>query len=147
MSLFRKSHSRSLDAKGRLVLPPEYREALAALTPDARFVVTGFQGKLVAYTIEDWEKNLEQFARLRQPSLKVSRFRSKILGLAEEMTPDAQGRVRLSQPLLREAGLSKDVVLVGIERTFEIWDQARFDELETEDVSEELAASGLDITI
>lgn len=147
MSLFRKSHHRSLDAKGRLMLPPEYREALAEQSPEGCFVLTGFQGKLVAYTLADWEKNLAQFARIRQPSLKVSRFRSKILGLAEEVSTDAQGRVRLSQPLLREAGLTKDVVLVGIERMFEIWDQDRFDALETEDISEELAATGLDISI
>lgn len=147
MPLFRKSQYRCLDPKGRLMLPPEYRDGLASLSASGALVLTGYQGKLVAYTLADWEQTLEQFSRVKLPSLKLSRFMSKILGLAEEMIPDAQGRVRISQPLMREAGLSRDVVLVGMGRKFEVWDQARFEALEAEDVSEELAASGVDISL
>lgn len=147
MSIFRKSHYRSLDPKGRLMLPPEYREALASSSATGSFVLTGYQGKIVAYTPDDWEKTLEQFSQARKLSLSASRFRSKFLGLAEEVTLDAQGRVRISQPLMREAGIAKDVVLVGVLRNFEIWDQTRFEHLEPEDVSEELAASGIDIAL
>lgn len=147
MTPFRKSQYRSLDPKGRLMLPPEYREALASLSEAGGFVLTGYQGKLTAYTPEDWDKTLEQFSRVKLPSLKLSRFMSKILGLAEELVPDAQGRVRISQPLMREAGLVKDVVLVGMGWKFEIWDQGRFEALESEDVSDELAASGIDIAL
>lgn len=147
MSVFRRSHYRSLDPKGRLVLPPEYREALVAVSPSGGFVLTGYQGKIVGYTPDDWEQTLEQFSRARKLSLGASRFRSKFLGLAEEVAPDAQGRVRISQPLMREAGIVKDVVLVGVLRNFEIWDQARFERLEAEDVSEELAAGGIDIAL
>lgn len=147
MPLFRKSQYRSLDPKGRLMLPPEYREALAALSPEGGFVLTGDQGRLVAYTPADWEDTREKLARIKRPSLQLSRFMSKILGLAEEMIPDAQGRVRLSQPLMRAAGLTKDVVLVGMGWKFEIWDQARFEALETEDVSAELESLGIDISL
>ena len=39
---------------------------------------------------------------------------------------------------MREAGISRQIVLVGLLDKFEIWDQARFDALPMEDVSEEL---------
>ena len=69
------------------------------------------------------------------------------MGLAQEMLPDAQGRVRIPQSLMREAGLQKDVMLVGMLSKFEIWDQTRFDALTLEDVSDELAASGVTISL
>ena len=69
------------------------------------------------------------------------------MGLAQELTPDPQGRIRIPQALMREAGLQKDVMLVGMLNKFEIWDQKRFDALQLEDVSEELAASGVDISL
>lgn len=127
-------------------MPAEYREAILA-SSEGIFVLTGFYGRLVGYRLSDWEHTVEQFSRIRLPSLKLSRFMSKVLGLAEEYRLDAQGRVRLSQPLLREAGLEKDVVLVGLGNKFEIWDQQRFEALELEDVSEELAERGLDIAL
>ena len=66
-------------------------------------------------------------------------------GPAQELEPDAQGRVRIPQVLMREAGLHKDAMLVGMLNKFEIWDQERFNALQLEDVSDEL--SGLGITL
>ena len=48
---------------------------------------------------------------------------------------------------MRAAGLQKDVVLVGMADKFEIWDQACFDALLVEDVSDEVAACHLDIAL
>ncbi|WP_297159188.1 16S rRNA (cytosine(1402)-N(4))-methyltransferase [uncultured Desulfovibrio sp.] len=81
------------------------------------------------------------------PSMKLSHVKTKLLGLAQRMVPDAQGRIRIPQPLMRAAGLQKDVVLVGMADKFEIWDQARFDALLVEDVSDEVAACHLDIAL
>ncbi len=150
MKLFRRSHCRSLDAKARLMLPPEYREAIIASSEDneaGTFVLTGFQGRLVGYTLKDWEDNAAQLEQIKMPSVNLSRFISKVLGLAEEITPDPQGRIRIPRPLLREAKLCKDVQLVGIGRRFEIWDQTTFDELQFADVSEELTAAGVNISM
>lgn len=138
---------RSLDTKSRLMLPQEYREAILSTSPEGFFVLTSFYGRIVAYTISDWEKKVEQFSTIKFPSMKLSHFISKVLGLAEQMTCDNQGRIRLSQPLIRAAGLKKDVVVVGLGNRFEIWDQDRFEALELEDVSSELAASGVEISL
>ena len=149
--LFTKSLSRSLDPKGRLMLPPEYREALCAGSADGEtpgtFWLTSFYGRLVAYLPADWEAVTEQLSRIRFPSPKLSHFKTKVMGLAQELAPDPQGRVRIPQSLMREAGLQKDVMLVGMLNKFEIWDQNRFDALQLEDVSEELAASGVEISL
>lgn len=111
------------------------------------FWLTSFYGRLVAYLPADWEAVTEQLSRIRFPSPKLSHFKTKVMGLAQELAPDPQGRVRIPQSLMREAGLQKDVMLVGMLSKFEIWDQNRFDALQLEDVSEELAASGVDISL
>ncbi len=135
-----KSAYRSLDAKGRLMLPVDYREALAAGSDAGGFVLTLIYDKLVAYTPAQWEILRAQLGKIKSPSMKLGNFISKTLGLAEELIPDAQGRVRISQPLMRAGKLNKDIVLVGLTGKFEIWDQIAFEGLITEDVSDELAA-------
>lgn len=145
--LFTKSLSRSLDPKGRLMLPPEYREGLCLGGRTGAFWLTSFYGRLVAYLPADWEAVTEQLSRIAMPSPRLAHFKTKVMGLAQELIPDSQGRVRIPQSLMREAGLQKDVMLVGMLNKFEIWDQNRFDALQLEDVSEELAASGVDICL
>ncbi len=135
-----KSSNRSLDAKGRLMLPVEYREALSACSTSGGFVLTLIYDKLVAYMPDQWQDIRNQLSSIKNPSKTLGNFISKTLGLAEELIPDAQGRVRIPQPLMRAGKLSKDIVLVGLNSKFEIWDQAVFEALETENVSDELAA-------
>ncbi len=135
-----KSSYRSLDAKGRLMLPVEYRETLAACSASGGFVLTLIYDKLVAYMPEQWQDIRTQLSSIKNPSKTLSNFISKTLGLAEELIPDAQGRVRIPQPLMRAGKLSKDIVLVGLNSKFEIWDQELFEALEIENVSDDLAS-------
>ena len=46
---------------------------------------------------------------------------SKILGTAEEVNRDGQGRVIIPKTLRREAGIEKDVVTVGMGDYIEVW--------------------------
>lgn len=148
-NLFVNPHSRSLDAKGRLQLPTDYRDVLQESAGDGvpRFWLTAYYGHLTAYMPTEWAKITEQLNRIPFSSIKLSHFKTKVLGLAQQLEPDAQGRVRIPQPLMREAGLVRDVMLVGMGDKFEIWDQQRFDALQVEDVSAELASSGLAISL
>ena len=146
---FRKSVHRSLDSKGRLVLPPEYRDIVCATSSSGSFVLTGYDNFLVAYTMPEWESFEEKIYQVQDPSPALSNFRRQIMGRAEELELDPQGRVRISHALMRLAGLSKDVLLVGGQGgTFEIWDTQRFDALKLDRaelplVAKELAQSGI----
>ena len=145
--LFTKSLSRSLDPKGRLMLPPEYRDGLIADGGSGTFWLTAFYGRLVAYLPADWDLVTEQLSSIPMPSPRLSHFKTKVMGLAQELEPDAQGRVRIPQVLMYEAKLHKDVMLVGMLNKFEIWDQASFNGLQLEDVSEELTGLGINLSL
>lgn len=142
---------RALDAKGRALLPPRYLEVIANAAQEAgrggrgSFWLTSLYGRITAYLPATWENTVEQLCGIKTPSQRLSNFKTRLIGMAEEIEPDAQGRIRIPQSLMRQGSLKKDIVLVGILDKFEIWDQALFEAVPNEDVSEELAASGVDI--
>jgi len=151
-SRFRKSFHRSLDSKGRLMLPPEYRDIICAASSSGSFVLTGYDECIVAYTMPEWKAFEEKIYQLQNPSRALRDFRRLVLGRAEELELDPQGRARVSQPLARYAGLSKDLVLVGQGNRFDIWDVQRFESLKLDDaaldlVVKELAQSGIDFSL
>lgn len=111
------------------------------------FWLTSLYGRITGYFPEDWEQIAEQLCTIRTPSLKLSNFKTKLLGMAHELAPDSQGRVRIPQPLQREGDLIKDIVLVGIFDKFEIWNQTHFEAVPNEDVSEELTSYGIQIKL
>lgn len=133
--MFRGHSYRSLDPKGRLMLPPEYREVIAAGAiggeggqATGALILTKFFDECVAgYPLREWEPielKLRALSDLDEASRAVKRF---LMGNATLAELDRQGRV-LVPPYLREwAGLGKDVVLAGVGPKFEIWDQAAFD--------------------
>lgn len=148
---FMGTYYRALDTKGRILLPPRFLETIAgaaAATGQAgrgAFWLTSLYGRVTAYLPATWEHTVEQLCSIRTPSQKLSNFKTRLIGMAEEIVPDAQGRGRIPQSLIRAGELKKEIVLVGILDKFEIWDQALFEAVPNEDVSEELAASGVDI--
>lgn len=148
--LFRGRSYRSLDPKGRLMLTPEFRDMLLEKAPEGTLVLTSYDGCLVAYPKPEWDLFEEKFSRLRNPTRKMRDFRRLVLGGAEEIIPDAQGRIRLSKSHMDYAALEKDAVLIGQGNRFEIWAQARFDALTAQnfdDLADELAQSGIDFDL
>ncbi len=146
--LFTKSSQRSLDDKGRLMLPADYRASLDAAS-QGRFWLTCLYGRLVAYLPGEWESLVEKLLGVSTPSLALVHFSAKVIGLAEELVCSAQGRVRIPQPLLREAGIVPDeegrcdVMVIGMFSRFEIWSLERFNAISVADVSQELASRGI----
>lgn len=148
--LFRGHAYRNLDSKGRLVLPADFRDVLLSRALDGRFVCTTYDGCIVGFPQPDWALFEEKFSRLTNPSRKMRDFRRLVIGGAEEMELDAQGRVRISRAQVDYAALEHEVALAGQGNRFEIWDQRTFKsmlEQNFDDVADELAASGIDICL
>lgn len=143
---FRGLTYRSLDVKGRLVLPVSIRTVLSDRAPSGRLVLSVYDGCIVGYPEPDWRELEEKFGRLPNPSRKMRDFRRLVLGGAEDVEPDALGRVRLSRALLEYAGITNEIAVVGQGNHFEIWAQEAFKALTAQnfdDVTTELADSGI----
>ncbi len=141
---FRGKSNRSLDAKGRLMLPPEFREILLSRSSEGRLVLTTYDNCIVGFPLPDWLEFEEAINNVKNPSRQVRNFRRLVVGGAEEMSADAQGRIRLSKVQLDYAGIGPEAILMGQGARFELWQPERLNTVisgDFDDVSEELQDS------
>ena len=113
-------YEHTIDDKNRLTLPARFREALAG----GVVVTRGMDGCLYAYPRGEWldrfQARLGNLDPLQPEARKLQRH---FYSGAAEAEPDKQGRIMIPAPLLRYAGLSRDVVVAGVHDHLEIWDR------------------------
>lgn len=122
--MFQGSHSINMDVKGRLAIPAKQRECLMSMT-EGRIVMTAHtQDKCVLiYPENEWEKIVPAIQGLPSFNRHAQRTQRLLLGYATSLELDANGRV-LIPPTLREfAGLDKKLMLVGLGKKLELWDE------------------------
>lgn len=122
--MFTGSYRHALDAKGRLFIPTRLREELG----ETFMVTRGLQACLRLYPMAEWKAFAAKIAAL--PESKAKDVRHYFFANAFDTSLDAQGRVTLPAESRRFASLEKNVVLVGDDTRLEIWDEARWDELD-----------------
>ncbi|MEY4014610.1 MAG: hypothetical protein RLZZ290_1474 [Pseudomonadota bacterium] len=113
----------SLDAKGRMTLPARYREALGVGDPTGSTLalLESDNGCLLLMSQARWVAKING---LSEDEADEDRRRFW-LGLSDTPEIDSAGRILLN-PVLREgAGISREVMLLGVGPHFEIWDAAR----------------------
>ena len=113
--MFQGASSLSLDVKGRLSTPTRHRDVLgAALT-----ITKHPHGCLMVFPRSAWEQFRDRIASL---PMQAQWWKRIFLGNAMDVEMDASGRVLVSPELRAAAGISKDVVLLGMGSYFELWD-------------------------
>ena len=123
---FKGQTLRSLDAKGRVILSPEFRDVLLARCREGGMVLTTYDECIAGFPQPDWDELEEQIIRLNASAREVRDLQRLLIGGAETAVVDKQGRVQLTQAHREFAGLTKDLTLVGMGKRFEIWDSERF---------------------
>ncbi|WP_027723203.1 division/cell wall cluster transcriptional repressor MraZ [Maridesulfovibrio zosterae] len=145
---FRGHAHRSMDAKGRLMLTPEYRDQVYSDSPKGCVTLTIFEGNIVGFTPPDWAILEEKLTSIKSPSRKLRNFIRIIISGSEEVYLDKQGRITIPSHLRKSGKLDKDVVLAGVGDRFEVWDKRAYEALleqDFDDVSEELAECGVEL--
>ena len=144
---FRGRSVRALDLKGRLMLPPDFREMLLARSATGQLVLTSLDGCVYGFPWPDWQEFEEKINRLKNPPRILRDFKRVVLGGIEVTAADGQGRIRLPRELMDYAGIDKEAVLVGQGNHFEIWDAGRLAPVlaqNFDEVADIMAASGID---
>lgn len=113
-------YEHTIDDKNRLTLPAKFREALA----QGVVVTRGMDGCLYAYPRSEWlERFQSRVGGLDPLQPEARKLQRHFFSGAAEAEPDKQGRIMIPGPLLRYAGLSRDVVVAGVHDHLEIWDR------------------------
>ena len=106
------SFSHSLDNKGRLVIPQNFRDKLGSrfcLAPSFDFQ------SIAVYPTEMWEKRNESYEKLGHLNPALNRYLEQFYALSyDEQTCDAQGRVLLPVNIREKIlGDERDVEITG----------------------------------
>lgn len=111
-------------------------------------VTKGLDGCLFAYGEEEWHRVEEGINNLPLSSKNGRQFIRFFFAGAAEVEVDGQGRILLPAKLREYAGITKEVVSVGVGTKVEIWSKERYESVETsfeemDDVMEELSSMGI----
>jgi MraZ protein len=126
--LFSGSYEHSIDAKGRLSIPSKFRETLIKKYDSRNITLIIQDGCLLAYPEAVWSKMMQQCEALNPFDKQVLNFQRSFFSMAHELEVDSQGRVLIPPNLRNQAGLDKEVLIVGSANKFEIWDKGRWEE-------------------
>lgn len=122
-----------LDAKRRFVVPG----ALLALLPEGartEFVLQKAPDPcLWLYPLAIWKAELEKLhARLNLFTPEGRNFLRLFQSGAQPVQPDAAGRLLLPKPFCDYAGLTGEILLIGLKDRIEIWDQTQYETWKTQ---------------
>lgn len=150
MSGFSGKHYKSLDSKGRLIVPAPFRDILSS-NHSSKLIITNevFDKCLCAYTVNEWQTLIEKVNKMPQTSDAVKYFMRRVIGSAIECEVDKQGRVLLAPALRIDAGLNSEVVILGLGSRIEIWDKGELEgvadpnKIDKQSYKEEFTSLGL----
>jgi MraZ protein len=124
MATFYGNFERSLDAKGRLILPAKLRAEFG----ESAFLTSSVDGCLALYDKEDMEIQRASMLQ-RSKGSKEDRWIARVWSSStSEVTFDAQGRIPIPQASRTWAGLGDDVLVIGMIDKVELWSPSTYAE-------------------
>ncbi len=138
--MFMGEFKHQLDAKGRLIVPSKFRDAL-----NGQFIITrGLDQCLFGYTLEEWAQIEKRMSALPLTKKDARKFMRMFFSGATEVEVDKQGRINIPTNLREYADLTKECTVIGVSHRIEIWSTEKWDsfyeesESHYEDIAEEL---------
>lgn len=114
----------NLDDKKRVSVPANFRKELGKKVVVSR----GFDKCLFIHPLKEWQRFTEELEKMpvgRIDSRDLNRF---VFAGAVETEIDSMGRVLIPDFLKGFAELKAKVVVIGVSRRLEIWDEAKWDD-------------------
>lgn len=123
MTVFLGEKEIAIDAKGRFLLPADFRKQLPEGLGD-RFVINrGFEQCITIYSMDVWNVIFEKVSKLNDFKPEVREFKRLFLNGASIVDLDSADRMLITKPLLEYAGIKKDAVLAAQGNKIELWDK------------------------
>ena len=122
VSMFKGITNIRLDTKGRLTIPTKYRPIIHEQSNSKMVVTIDSEEKcLLLYPSTSWKKIQQKINDLPSFNKNARRIQRLLIGHAEDLDLDGNGRILLSKPLRSFAEMTKQVTMIGQGEKFEIW--------------------------
>lgn len=138
-SVFQGTSALALDGKGRVTVPVRHRDLLVAIAEGRLTLTKHPDGCLLVFPRPAWEAFRE---KLMAMPMGAEGWRRLFLGSAVDVEIDGSSRVLVPPELRAAAGLTKDVLLMGMGSRLELWDAERYAAQE-----QKVMAAGLPATL
>lgn len=125
MATFLSLYNITLDDKGRIKIPSAFKKCLEEMKEDT-LILTNIGTCLRAFPYKEWEPLQEKLKEM--PTFQKDQLAARRLFFSSSnmVQLDKQGRLLIPNPLRADASLNGDIVLVGVNNCFEIWDKTRW---------------------
>lgn len=113
----------SMDTKGRMMIPAEYRRQLQE-GDDTSFVIKrGMNQCLTMYLQSQWSVMRDKLDAMNDFNPKVQQFKRLFLDGIAIVELDSAGRILIPKQLQEDAGLKKEISFWAQGNKVEIWDK------------------------
>ncbi len=126
-----------------MAVPARHRDALSALCSGQLTITKNPDGCLMVFPRPAWEAFRDKVAAL---PMSAAGWKRIFLGNAMDVEVDSAARVLISPELRAAAGITKDVMLLGMGSHFELWDAARYAAHEAEVMAQPMPDALQDFT-
>ena len=128
-----------LDAKGRVLVPSEFKEQLGDQVEEGFVLRPGLHAHcLELYTKQDWTEVQDQLrAKFSQFNKKQEAAMRRYDAGSRFVKLDASGRLLITKDLIEKASLVKDIVITSVTTKMEIWDKDLYEQSINDELSDE----------
>ncbi len=131
MSGFYGQFETTMDSKGRFALPAKLRSIAdddGKPLLNGQIVLTkGLEGCLSLYPDAEWQQIQDRLSSLSFTQKDFRYFSRRFYSAATTVSMDRNGRILIPSHLMKEAGLRKELLVIGVNRTIEVWNPERYE--------------------
>ena len=126
--MFISSYENKLDKKGRVSVPAPFRTHLNSKGYSGFVSYPSFNHNALEGCSQDRIEKLSNTIDTLNPfEEKRDYFATSILYESIILNFDTEGRVTIPEKLMKHAKIKKDILFVGLGKTFQIWDPSLFE--------------------
>ena len=126
--MFLSTFENKLDKKGRVSVPASYRAYLSSLGYNGIVCFPSFNNQSIEVWSQDRiEKISNTIDSLNPFDEKKDYFATSILSESTNLQFDGEGRILITQKLLKHAKIKNSMLFVGQGKTFQIWEPTAFE--------------------
>ena len=125
--MFISTFENRLDKKGRVSVPATFRSHLSSLGYNGVVCYPSFTNSSIEFCPQSRiEKIMETIDNLNPFEENRDIFSTSILANSHQLNFDTEGRVTLTEKLIKHTGVKEKVLFVGQGKTFQMWEPLQF---------------------